>query len=85
MRTQLPEKWYIVTTQESNNIICNWFDKASLSKTDRSIGNYYTSEKKGWMYYAEKSHRLSNHTEITFEEFQVLVLGEKLQENYEIF
>lgn len=85
MRTQLPEKWYVVTTEESNKIICDWFDKTKSTQTDRTIGNYYTYEMYGWMFSASKDKYVPNFTEITFEEFKVLVLGEKLQENYEIF
>lgn len=78
----LPEKWYIKTDEESNDTICDWYDKVRASKTDRTIGNFYCvdgiDKPRGWMYYAP--NKTNDYTEITFEQFKQYVLGMKEQE-----
>jgi hypothetical protein len=77
----LPEKWYIITTEENNNLVLNWhFEKIKITKTDyydRSIGNYITNEGNGWIYSIkgrEESH-MPKHIEITTEQFEKYVLN----------
>lgn len=73
----LPEKWYIKTTEESNDTICDWYDTFD-HYTDRSLGNFYRNdngELTGWMYYVPE--RVEGFTEISFETFKKLILNKK--------
>jgi hypothetical protein len=78
----LPEKWYIKTDEESNDTVCDWYDKIKKTKTDRTIGNFYcvdgSDKPRGWMYYAPD--RIDGYTKISFKKFKKYVLGMKEQE-----
>jgi hypothetical protein len=75
---ELPKKWYITTTEESNTAVCDFYDKYNKSITDRSLGNYFCMDEhgvlKGWMYRNQNYKK--GYTEITFEDFKRLVLKE---------
>jgi len=72
-----PEKWYIRTTKESVETICDWFDYLSEDDdTDRTVGNYFTYSGQGWMHYAYPEYT-EGLTEITFEQFKKYVLKEE--------
>lgn len=75
----LPEKWYIVTTEENLQVICNWYDETFKHSTDRTIGNYYTSEGKSWMYFANMQEECKGLKEITFEQFEKHVLKKEIK------
>lgn len=79
----LPEKWFIKTTEESNDIVCDWYDKIKNCKTNRSIGNYYCGDDyrvQGYMYWLDlKIHMIKHYTEITFEQFKKYVLKENME------
>jgi hypothetical protein len=75
---ELPKKWYITTTEESNTAVCDFYDKYNKSITDRSLGNYFCMDEhgvlNGWMYRNQSYKK--DYTEITFEDFKRLVLKE---------
>jgi len=81
----LPEKWCITTTEESNDIICDWYVKYNNSRyLDRTIGNHFCMNGKflsGWMNSAPE--KKEGHTEITFDQFKKYVLNksEVVKEN----
>lgn len=80
---KLPEKWYIKTTEESNDIVINWyFKQKSITYLDKSIGNYFTSDLNGWMFTVNPhtSSYLNGYTEITFEQFEKYVLKKDSKE-----
>jgi hypothetical protein len=80
--TQLPEKWFITTTEESNTIVCDFYDKNNNSTTNRDIGNHYCGiitgtnrfSMNGWVKSAIRY--TDNYTQITFEQFKMWVLEE---------
>ena len=84
---ELPKKWCITTTKESNDVLCDWYLKYNNSKyLDRSIGNHFCMDGKtltGWMYHAPE--RKNGYTEISFEDFQRLVLGINVEKVYELW
>lgn len=78
MLEKLPELFCITTTKESNDTISKYIGYHG----DRTIGNHYCFERnklpdyRGWMYYA--SERKNGYTEISFDDFKRLVLGETI-------
>jgi hypothetical protein len=73
---EFPEKWYIITTEENNETVCDWFDSLDKNnKTDRTVGNYYTYEHCGWIKDAYPNYT-EGLTEVTFEQFKKYVLKE---------
>lgn len=43
----LPEIWYITTTEESNDVVCDWFKSQGHKSFDRSIGNHIGVSSRG--------------------------------------
>lgn len=89
---ELPNKWCFTTTKESQDVFLNWyFNKkygGRISGIDISIGNHYcvdviNDKIEGWMYYAPE--RKNGYTEISFEDFQRLVLGINVEKGYELW
>jgi len=83
MRTELPEKWCIQTTLENCKVLSKWRTDAEISGS--SIG--------GWLMYPGYMDKIGYNVtskpdveEITFEEFEILVLKIKPREpQYEIY
>lgn len=75
----LPERWFIKTTEESNEVVCDWYDSLG-NCTNRTVGNYFTMDivdgANGWMYNA--INRTLGYTEISFEDFKKYVLGKEM-------
>jgi hypothetical protein len=74
------DNWYIRTTKESNEIICNWYAVTAESNGfDKTIGNYigYREGKVcGYMYHANPKVYFPNCRELSFDEFKELILKE---------
>lgn len=73
----LPENWYIVTTEESNKDVLDYFDEKLNTISDRTIGNFLTcknGELKGWMCHASIDEYANGCTEITYQQFKKYVL-----------
>lgn len=89
---ELPNKWCFTTTEKSHKVFLEWYfnkkHKETKGGVDTSVGNHYCFDVKndkfqGWMYYAPE--RKNGYTEITFEDFQRLVLKENVERNYELW
>jgi hypothetical protein len=87
---ELPEKWFIKTNEESNEIVCDYYNKTNNSNTARTIGNYYGINKSngelcGYMYYIDAPDMYFDiNSEITFEQFKKWVLKEEIQPQFEV-
>jgi hypothetical protein len=79
----LPEKWWIKTTEKSNNVIYDYYSKLSGSVSCRTLGNYYGISKKSnvlirTMFNTNPVDHFVLESEITFEQFKKYVLKEEI-------
>lgn len=76
--TELPEKWCITTTHESNTAICDYYDRyRNGNKCSRNVGAHFCmngTSLAGWVPSAK--NRKEGYTEITFDQFKRWVLKE---------
>lgn len=75
----LPEAWYITTTEESNDIVCDWYKKQGHSYFNTNIGNHIGVSSRGvigYMGVADPKKNFKGGVELTFEQFKKLVLKE---------
>lgn len=88
---ELPDKWCFTTTEKSSEVFLNWYIKTwrnNRTDFDKYVGNHYcfdviNDKSQGWMYYAPE--RKEGYTEISFEDFQRLVLGINVEKGYELW
>ena len=85
MRTELPKKWCIKRDKDNDMIITNYinkisgFDHNSFALNDN---NPYLHNKKGC---SSNNYPFSDYIEITFEEFERLVLNKLTEPQYEVY
>lgn len=75
---ELPEKWYINVTEENLKILHIWLGEHSYNLGVWSCVHY---NKKA----SDRYNHPSNYTEISFEDFQRLVLGINVEKVYELW
>ena len=85
MRTILPKKWVI--NREGFPEVIDWCNKNSQNNRDD-----FDRKLVGWYFHypiVNSSHTYygiwNGYEEISFEEFKVLILGEKIEPSYEIY
>lgn len=94
MRTELPLKWKLRATVKNVSVLNDYFHSIShhyvgynknwLVQSD-SIVVFPQKEAGCWGYCNITIHSDKDYEEITFEEFQLLVLNKSLEPNYEIY
>lgn len=86
MRTELPEKWFIIITEENRAIVKSWFleNICPDSTQEFSLGyeycNYLIQEKT----FCVCPNKITD-VKLTFEEFKTLVLNKNNEPQYEIY
>lgn len=72
------KNWFITSTEENNELVCDWYDECNPSntKTQRTIGVHYGLNKGGDVYGIIPDAAPSEYfdEEITFEQFKKYIL-----------
>lgn len=76
----LPKKWYLRTTPETDNILCEWRGCKHSSGYDSILVFNPESE---WSICWENSDNIHKYSEITFEQFKKYVLKESIETSKE--
>ena len=86
MRTELPENWYVVITIKNKPIVKEWWENNGYGARSWNTGAFY-----GYSNEYDKPISKSNDSppenmvEITFEEFECLVLNKPTEPQYEVY
>jgi len=84
MRTELPKIWYIVITIDNKPIIKKWWESKNYGLRVWNVGAHY-----GYNTIINeplsKQVRPISGEEITFEEFERLVLNKSTEPQYEVY
>lgn len=75
---ELPEKWYINVTKENLKILDKWLGKHSYNLGVWSCVHYNKNA-------CDRNNQPANYQEISFEDFQRLVLGINIEKGYELW
>jgi len=86
MRTELPKNWHIVITVENRPIIRKWWEENGFGTRAWNIGAFYGYNNE---YDEPMSKSIDccpkNSIEITFKEFERLVLNKSTEPQYEVY
>jgi len=82
---KLPEKWFIVRTDENRNVVNHWITKKTGSNYFAGGCAIYSEPVNMYDYNHVDAPGKIGYIEITFEDFKRLVLKENSEVTYPIF
>ena len=86
MRTELPKRWYIIITEMNKSTIREWWNKNNYGPRSWSIGAHYGYNiNDNNPISIDKFNKPPHAEEITFEEFERLVLNKSTEPQYEVY
>lgn len=86
MKTQLPKIWYIIITENNKSIIKKWWDENGFGDRVWNYKAYYGYNSDIKEPISKDKYSKPNYAEeITFKEFECLVLNKSIEINYEIY